>query len=148
MNNKLSSYNETRGIYQKNVNSRKRIKSFLTLSNNVDLLVISYWRSKLVCGLILKTTQQTTIITSSIINSYSYEQTNTRFIRRRDDPLVQTITKTRLRSLYNSTNSESKILYNDGRRHSWGYNKTNCMYVPVEEEQNQTEAEQRIEKLV
>jgi len=45
-------------------------------------------------------------------------------------------------------NSESKILYNDGRRHSWGYNKTNCMYVPVEEEQNQTEAEQRIEKLV
>jgi len=45
MNNKLSSYNETRGIYQKMSIQEKRIKSFLTLSNNVDLLVTSYWRT-------------------------------------------------------------------------------------------------------
>jgi len=35
MNNKHSSYKETRGIYQKNF-QEKKIKSFLMLSNNVD----------------------------------------------------------------------------------------------------------------
>jgi len=41
MNNKPSSYNETRGIYQ-NVNSRKKNQEFLMLSNNVDYLSFSY----------------------------------------------------------------------------------------------------------
>lgn len=59
--------------------------------------------------LILKTTQQTDISTRSIINSYSYEQTQD-YIRRKDNTLVLTNDhNTRLRSLYNSMKSESKI---------------------------------------
>jgi len=34
------------------------------------------------------------------------------------------------------------------RRQSWGYNKTNCICMPVEEEHNQIVAEQWIEKIV
>jgi hypothetical protein len=89
------------------------------------------------------------IITRSIINSYSYEQANKhkRYInkteRQRTSPKDQNV---RLRGLYISMISESEIIY--GESHSWGYNKTNCICVPVEEEPDWTEAEQWIEKIV